>query len=271
MVIGNSVTNIWDETFFGCTGLTKVTIGRSVTNLGAFAFDACTSLTTIAVDASNPAYSSLDGVLFNKSQTMLLLFPQGKAASYTIPDSVISIGNYAFSGCTKLTGVTIPDSVTSLGDYVFGFCAALTNVTVGKKVSSIGSDAFTGCTNLSAIYFAGRAPAVATTAFQFDSQAIVYYLPGTTGWSSALAGRPTTFWLPAVTVDAALGMRSNRFGFNINWARDTTVVVDAATNLLDPVWTPVSTNLLTGGTPYFSDPQWTNYPSRLYRLRTPAN
>ncbi len=69
--------------------------------------------------------------------------------------------------------------------------------------------------------------------------------------------------------DASFGVRSNRFGFNINWASGMVVVVEACTNLANSTWSPVQTNTLTGGSCYFSDPQWTNYRSRFYRLRSP--
>jgi hypothetical protein len=62
---------------------------------------------------------------------------------------------------------------------------------------------------------------------------------------------------------------SNRFGFIISWATNTSVVEEACTNLANPTWSPVGTNALTGGSAYFSDPQWTNYPGRFYRLRSP--
>ena len=65
------------------------------------------------------------------------------------------------------------------------------------------------------------------------------------------------------------GVRTNQFGFNINWADGMVVVVEACTDLANPIWSPVGTNTLTGGSSYFSDPQWTNYPARLYRLRWP--
>ena len=92
----------------------------------------------------------------------------------------------------------------------------------------------------------------------------------TTGWGATFAGRPTALWLPeARTSDADFGVRTNQFGFNIRWASDKVVVVEASPNLSNPVWTPVSTNTLTGGSSYFSDPQWTNHPTRFYRLRSP--
>jgi len=69
--------------------------------------------------------------------------------------------------------------------------------------------------------------------------------------------------------DANFGVLTNFFGFNINWASGTVVVVEACTNLAQPVWSPVGTNTLTGNWSYFSDPKWTNYPGRFYRLRTP--
>ena len=99
----------------------------------------------------------------------------------------------------------------------------------------------------------------------------VYYLPGTTGWGTTFGGRPTVLWNPQVqTSDASFGVRTNRFGFTITWASEQLViVVEACTNLANPVWSPVGTNTLTGGSSYFSDPQWTNYPARFYRLRSP--
>jgi hypothetical protein len=106
--------------------------------------------------------------------------------------------------------------------------------------------------------------------FEYSTNAMVYYLPGTTGWGSTFDGCPTALWLPQVqTTSASFGVQSNQFGFNINWASDTVVVVEACTNLANPVWNPVATNPLTGGSSYFSDLQWTNYPGRFYRLRSP--
>src|SRR5262249_2232298 len=81
------VTNISDDAFHGCTGLTNVTLGSGVASLGS-RFSGCHRLTTITVDALNPAFSSVDGVLFNKNQTIIIRCPEGKAGSYTLPESV---------------------------------------------------------------------------------------------------------------------------------------------------------------------------------------
>jgi hypothetical protein len=105
-----------------------------------------------------------------------------------------------------------------------------------------------------------------------QNNAIVYYLPGTTGWSvfnnnSGLA--PTVLWNALAQHDASFGVQSNQFGFNITGSSNLVIVVEASTNLANPVWSPVATNTLTGGSSYFSDPQWTNYPCRFYRFRSP--
>jgi hypothetical protein len=107
--------------------------------------------------------------------------------------------------------------------------------------------------------------------FYWDSNPTAYYLPGTTGWSdfSTNTGLPTALWTPQVlTTASSFGVRTNQFGFNINWASGMTVVVEASTSLVNPTWHPISTNTLTSGSTYFSDPQWTNYTRRFYRLRS---
>jgi len=290
--IPNSVTSIGDSAFNYCTSLASVTIGSGVTNIGFFAFSSCTSLSAITVDALNSVYSSVDGVLFNKSQTVLIIFPGDKAGNYTIPNSVTSIGNYAFAG-SSLTSVTIPNNVTSIGDFAFSGCTILTKVRIGNGVTSIGSQAFrscasltsvtiptsvTGiggfafasCTSLTGVYFKGNAPSVGPFVFINANNVIVYYLPGTTGWGATFAGRPAVLWNPLVqTGDASFGVRTNRFGFTITGASNLVIVVEASTSLANPAWIPVGTNILTGGSSYFSDAQWTNQPARFYRLRQP--
>jgi hypothetical protein len=123
-------------------------------------------------------------------------------------------------------------------------------------------------------YFTGNAPSDALDGWFGDAKnATVYYLPGTTGWGLTFEGRPTALWVlpnPLILRDGdSFGMRTNGFGFIISWATNISVVVEACTNLANPLWSPVGTNTLTSGLSHFSDPQWTNYPARLYRLRSP--
>jgi len=108
---------------------------------------------------------------------------------------------------------------------------------------------------------------------QSPTNATIYYLPGTTGWGPTFGGRPTMLWyLPnplILNYSPAFGVQTNGFSFIISWATNIPVVVEACTNFTNPMWQSIQTNPLTGGWCYFSDPQWTNYPSRFYRLRSP--
>jgi hypothetical protein len=146
---GYPITKIATNAFSG-SGLLNVIIPASVTNIGQQVFYFCNHLTNIVVDSSNPVYSSTNGVLFNKAQTILIQFPGGRAGSYTVPNGVISIGNYAFSQCHSLTNVTIPDSVTNILDYAFYYCG-LWSVTIGNSVTSIGNYAFCDCNSLMSV------------------------------------------------------------------------------------------------------------------------
>jgi hypothetical protein len=143
---------------------------------------------------------------------------------------------------------------------------------MGSNVTTFGSAAFGGCTNLIVVYFQGNAPSADSTVFA--TNATIFYLPGTTGWGPTLGNRPTVLWNPQAQNDASLGVQNNQFGFNITGSSNIVVVVEACTNLANPVWLPVATNTLntfvgTNGTSYFSDPQWTNYSCRFYGFSWP--
>jgi hypothetical protein len=125
------------------------------------------------------------------------------------------------------------------------------------------------------VYFKGDAPTPGTFmpgpvyVFGGDDPTTVYYLPRTSGWGATYAGRPAVLWNPlAQTNDSSFGVRQNRFGFNITGTRDIPILVEATTNLAAP-WFPLQSSTLTNGLIYFSDGQWTNYPGRFYRIRSP--
>jgi hypothetical protein len=222
-----------------------------------------------AMRAQNVTYETNNGAITITGYT-------GPSGAVTIPDTinglpVTSIGDYAFIDDTGLTSVTIPDTVTNIGDYAFFDCTSLTSVTIGRSVTNI-SDQFLGCTSLTGFHFQGNAP---ENGIDFPllfraAGATVYYLAGTVGWGPTFRHLPTLLWNPQVqTRDASFGVLTNRFGFTITGTSNLVIVVEACTNLASPIWSPVGTNALTGGSSYFSDPQWTNYPARFYRLTQP--
>jgi hypothetical protein len=151
-IIQSGVTSINRDTFLNCVNLTSITISNSVTSINRSAFLSCPSLTSINVVADNAHFSSSDGVLFNKNQTEIVKYPQGRTNnSYVIPDTVTRIGESAFAFCSHLTSVTIPDNVISIDADTFLSCKNLISVTIGRGVSSINGSAFRLCQNLTSI------------------------------------------------------------------------------------------------------------------------
>ncbi|MBP5509305.1 MAG: leucine-rich repeat domain-containing protein, partial [Kiritimatiellae bacterium] len=210
---GKTVTSIGWSAFYGCSGLTSVTIPDSVTNIGYSAFHGCNEslfdTTTISgvklVDGWAVDYTeSLSGDL-----VLTGIRGIGDSAfedcdgltSVTIPDSVTSIGYRAFYGCSGLTSVTIPDSVTSIGDYAFSGCTGLadgdgfvivrgvlydyvgeaTEITIPDSVTSIGEEAFWGCDRLTSVTIPDSVTSIGEFAFE-----------GCTGLESVTIGNGVT-------------------------------------------------------------------------------
>ena len=182
ITIPNSVTSIGDNAFAGCDSLTSITIPQSVTSIRSSLFGYCDSLTSITVDKGNKVYdsrSNCNAIIETDTNTLI-----SGCQSTVIPNSVTSIGKFAFWGCDSLTSITIPQSVTSIRSSLFGYCKSLKSITVDKgnkvydsrnncnaiietdtnslisgcqstvipnSVTSIGADAFWGCDSLTSI------------------------------------------------------------------------------------------------------------------------
>ena len=190
ITIPNSVTSIGVSAFSWCSSLTGITIPDSVTSIGDWAFGDCRKLNQINVDTANTAYSSVNGVLFNKEKTKLIRYPIGKAdTSYSIPDGVTSIGIAAFEDCRSLTSVTIPNSVTSIGDYAFSDCSSLTGITIPNGVTSIGRLSFNDCSSLTSITIPDSVTSIGDVAFDgCDSLKAAYYLGLSEQWAKVSIG-----------------------------------------------------------------------------------
>lgn len=163
ILLPSSVTSLQGFAFSSCTGLTSLSIPSSVINIEYLTFYDCTYL--INVDVNNPTYSSLEGVLFNKTKSTLIQCPTTKAGSYIIPSSVTTIEKGAFSYCNGLTSVVIPPSVTTILDGAFSNCTELTSFTFPPKVSSIARGLLRFCTGLKLVTIPSSVDSIGVMAF----------------------------------------------------------------------------------------------------------
>jgi hypothetical protein len=226
----------------GCSGLTRLTIGSGVASLGTWAFAGCSALTNLTIPASvtNIGPQAFDGAFTG---------PQWPYSfTLTLANGIADIQTAAFWGCQAAT-LVIPASVTNLEADAFGLC---------------------GMRN---IIFEGLPPVADPSAF-FGVGPALLYLPGTPGWGPTFDGHPTEPWLLPYPVilnrnSSVVGAQSNGFQFTISWAARSNVVIEATTSLSNPAWQPIATTALTNGAGQFTDPFWTNYPARFYRVRSP--
>ena len=149
--VPTSVKTIGSYVFLNSENLSKVYIPSSVTTVYGSSFLNCSYLTGIFVDPGNNYYTYEDGVLYNKDKTELIRVPGGKRGDFTVPDSVRSIGDNAFSWCQYLTGVTISSSVESIEDDAFRSCTNLKTIVIPNSVKSLGEYAFYDCNSLTEI------------------------------------------------------------------------------------------------------------------------
>ena len=220
----------------GKTG--SITIPDSVTSIGTTALSDC-ALTAFEVDNDNSVYSSIDGILYDKDITTLIQCPSEKTGSVSIPDSVTSIGNSAFAGCSGLTTLSIPDNVTSIGTRAFRDCTALTSVTIPDSVTSIASNVFRSCTALTSVTIPDSVTSIDGTAFYGCTGLTSMIIPGSVTDIGASA------FYGCTNLTSLTFMGNAPSSVNSNWAYGATTDLVAyyhpgATGFTTPTWEGVS-------------------------------
>ena len=256
-VINNlPVTTIGSHAFYNTPALTNVVIPDSITNIGFDAFEYCVRLANVVIP--NSVQSIGVAAFYNSGLT-----------NVTLPNGLTILANGVFEYCFNLQSIAVPDTVTSIGNSAFLQCG-LTRATLGRIVTNLGADVFNGCPHLTGVFFLGNAPTTNVNEFGGSPQAVVYYLPGTSGWDTNFAGAPALLWNPQMqTGDGSFGVGALGVGFNIVGTANIPIVLEACTSLGAPVWEPLLTTNLTGGSVFFADLGWASYPNRYYRLRSP--
>ena len=162
-----TVTSLGENCFCGCSGLTSITIPNSVTRIGEYCFSSCGGLESIVVESGNTVYDSRENcnaIIETATNTML-----SGCRNTTIPNSVTSLGDGCFSGCSGLTSITIPSSVTSLGVCCFSGCSRLTSITIPNSVTSLGEYCFSDCSGLTSITIPNSVTSLGNGCFWFCS------------------------------------------------------------------------------------------------------
>ena len=178
--IPSGVTLINTYTFYNCTSLKSITIPTAVSYIGYCAFAYDDALTSFQVASDNPYFSSLDGVLFDKSQKKILSYPGGRNSVYQIPDGVNVVDTAAFEGLWVMHNITIPSSVTTLSQEAFYWCQNLKTIDIPASVTSIGGYAFYYCIGLTSITLHSSPVnlSASDSVFKYiDKSACVLYVP----------------------------------------------------------------------------------------------
>lgn len=170
-----TVTSINQWTFYGCSGLTSITIPSSVTGIGACAFKDCSGLISIIVDSGNSVLDSRDNcnAIIHTATNKLIV----GCKTTVIPNTVTSIGDCAFLGCSSLTSISIPNSVTTICQCAFQNCSGLTTVSIGSSVTTIGLGAFSGCNSLASINIPNSVTTIGNKAFRDCHNLISIVIP----------------------------------------------------------------------------------------------
>ena len=179
IVLPNTLTEIGEFAFNNCSNLLSINIPSSVLSIGNNICRYCSKLTTITVDSENTAYSANDNVLFNITQTELIIYPAGKtSASYDVTQNITTFAPYAFAGATGLSEINIPNNVETLGESCFSYCSNLTNITFNNTIiTRIPDECFSNCTSLLSITIPDSVTSIGMSCFAYCTSLLFITIP----------------------------------------------------------------------------------------------
>ena len=195
-IIPDSVTSIGDGAFGCCSSLSSLFIPNSVTSIGDGAFEGCSSLSSLVIPDSvvnikgnsfylwkgkleclSASFIYEDNVLFNMDKSKLISYRNQEAKSFIIPNGVMSIEKYAFSGCSSLISISVPKSVTSIGDGAFDGCSSLSSIAISDSITSISAWTFDGCKSLRSLIIPDSVTCIGNEAFRGCSSLCSLVIP----------------------------------------------------------------------------------------------
>ena len=200
VILNEGVTKIDGSAFIFCSSLEQIKLPQSLVSIGSGAFDNCTSLISvelpdnaiissdtfkecknlsdIVISDTNNNYIVKNGILYNKNMTRILCYPAGiKDTEFFVPDTVKTIGDFAFYGTKALESINIPDSVTNIGTDAFGECSGLKEVVIPDSVTSMGEAVFYKCTSLEKVKLSVNITSPNPAVFQYCSSLKEVVLP----------------------------------------------------------------------------------------------
>ena len=169
----NSLKYIGRSAFHNCNTIKEMTIPENVSNITLNPFSSCNSLENINVESDNLNYCSENGIVFNKSKTKLIAYPNGRTGVYRIPDNVTEIGESAFDETYGLTEIVIPSSVKTIGQYAFNSCCKIKSIIIPKNIENIGENIFLNCSKITIYCEKGS---VADNESLYPSDCVIEYL-----------------------------------------------------------------------------------------------
>lgn len=249
VVLPSGVEEIGYHSFSDCTSLESIEIPSSVQQcIGAIY--GCTNLNEINVNEGNTNYISVAGVVFNYDQTELIQLPGGRKGRYQVPETVEVIQTSALRGCSQLSSIIIPDSLMT-----------------------IESASFWSCDNLTNIYMLGNAPSYSgwggAGPFSYIPNAIVYYTPGSSGWSDVYHFTPSLVWDPVLDIISPTSGTELEISLHITATTNIPVVVEITDNLMAQNWSTMASCVLTNRSYLFNGAGTESNSTRFYRVRMP--